>query len=110
MPEYEDYEGTAGKIELEIERKLMILGIDWHDEGQMRDLARRALEFNAAKGFPKVMPGDGQTLAKIELFGLVGLMLRNMEESASAGREVHGREAWKAVARALWAEKEAQGK
>jgi hypothetical protein len=107
MPEYEDYEGTAAWIELEIERKLVILGVDWHDEGAMRALAKEALAFNGTGN------GGGDksvdTIARVELYGLIGLMLRTMEESAGIGREVHGRDAWKAVARALWAEKDASG-
>jgi hypothetical protein len=38
-------------------------------------------------------------------YRLAALMLRTMEESATSGFEVDGGDAWKAFARALWAEK-----
>jgi hypothetical protein len=49
---------------------------------------------------------DYKLLAKVDLFGLAGIMLKTMEESASTGIMSHGGGAWKAFAKALWAEKE----
>ena len=37
------------------------------------------------------------------VFGLAGIMLKTMEESAEIGVESHGGTAWKSFARALWA-------
>jgi hypothetical protein len=107
MPEYQDYEGRAEQIELEIERKLVILGLDWRDENAMRVIARDALSFNGV--VQNQSSKSQQSIVRVELYGLIGLMLRTMEESAGIGREVHGRDAWKAVARALWTEKGASG-
>ncbi|MCM8596959.1 hypothetical protein [Accumulibacter sp.] len=105
MAGFENYDNDTREIELEIERKGIALGIDWSDEVQVRSLAREALDHlqervrMAASG-----PVDHQLLARVELFGLAGIMLRTLEESATVGIESHGGPAWKAFARALWAE------
>ena len=91
--------------EREIERNGIALGIDWEDALQVRAIAREALEYSADDArLVTAQPVDYQLLAKIELFGLAGLMLKTMEESAGLGIESHGGNAWKAFARALWAE------
>jgi len=106
MAGFENYQQDTKDIELEIERRGVALGIDWHDERQVRALAKEALDFTAADA-RRTHAGqiDYARLAKIELFGLAGLMLRTMEESAHIGFESHGGEVWKIFARALWAEK-----
>lgn len=106
MSDFENYPDHAYRISIEIEGKLVALGLDWRDEQSMREVAREAL----------TIKGDHQQLARIEdpllrrarmeLHGLIGLMLQTMTESAQVGYEVHGRDSWKALARALWAEKE----
>ena len=107
MAGFENYGADTGEIEREIERKGVVLGVDWADEVQVRALAREALEHIqddvriAASGTV-----ERKLLAKVDLFGLAGMMLKTMEESASIGMESHGGDAWKAFAKALWAEKE----
>ncbi len=109
MAGFEDYRSDAQEIELAIERKGIALGIDWQDDGQVRALAREALDYSADQTrFSTVGPLDHRLMAKVELFGLAGLMLRTMEESADVGFESHGGVAWKAFARALWAEAESR--
>ncbi len=109
MASFENYAQDTKDIELEIERKGVALGIDWTNEDTVRALAREALDFAGAADKNKQLDAahlDYTRLAKLELFGLAGLMLRTMQESASAaGFESHGGDAWKAFARALWAEK-----
>lgn len=109
MAGFENYAQDTRDIELEIERKGVALGINWADEDEVRALAREALDFASAAEKDKELDSnhlDYARLAKLELFGLAGLMLRTMQESAtSAGFESHGGDAWKAFARALWAEK-----
>jgi len=106
MAGFENYAQDTKDIELEIERRGVVLRIDWRDEKQVRALAREALDFSAADArHIRSEPVDYARLAKIELFGLAGLMLRTMEESAHIGFESHGGEVWKIFARALWAEK-----
>lgn len=105
MAGFEDYARDTQEIELEIERRGIALGIDWQDEVQVRALAREALEHSAADAqLAAISPVNYRLLAKVDLFGLAGIMLKTMEESAREGIESHGGEAWKAFARALWAE------
>lgn len=107
MAGFENYGADTGEIELEIERKGIVLGVDWSDEVQVRALAREALD-HLQKDITIATSGqlDYKLLAKVDLFGLAGMMLKTMEESASIGMESHGGDAWKAFAKALWAEKE----
>lgn len=107
MSGFENYARSTNEIEQEIERKGIALGIDWQDEVQVRALAREALAHVAAdEKLSATAPVDHRRLAKLELFGLAAIMLRTMEESAVQGVESHGGEAWKAFAKALWAEAE----
>lgn len=104
MAGFENYAQDTRDIELEIERRGVALGIDWHNEEQVRALAREALTYPASEITMLADKPDYTKLAKLELFGLAGLMLRTMQESAETGFESHGGDAWKAFARALWAE------
>lgn len=107
MSGFENFARSTSEIEQEIERKGIVLGIDWHDEVQVRALAREALNHVAADDkFPVGAPVDHQRLARLELFGLAAIMLRTMEESAVEGFQTHGGDAWKAFGKALWAEAE----
>jgi hypothetical protein len=109
MAGFENYTEEVQEIEQEIERKGIVLGIDWEDDAQVRRLAREALDH--ASGEAKISttsPVDHQLMAKLDLFGLAGIMLRTMEESATVGVESHGGPAWKSFARALWAEAESR--
>lgn len=106
MAGFENYVEEIREIEQEIERKGISLGINWDDDAQVRVLAREALDH--ATGDVKISatdPVDPRLMAKLDLFGLAGIMLRTMEESAMVGIESHGGPAWKSFAKALWAEK-----
>ena len=105
MAGFEDYTADTKEIEREIARKGIVLGIDWTDEVQVRALAREALDHPAAE-FKLAASSliDHQLMAKLDLFGLAAIMLKTMEECAGIGIECHGGPAWKAFARALWAE------
>lgn len=105
MAGFENYAQDTRDIELEIERRGVALGIDWHNEEQVRALAREALTYPASEITMLADKPDYTKLAKLEMFGLAGLMLRTMQESAETGFESHGGDAWKAFARALWAER-----
>ena len=97
-----DYAKDTRQIELAIERIGIALGINWADENQVRQLAREALDFRTNKAtIPANQVTDRSQLAKMELFGLAGLMLKTMTESAEAGFETHGGDAWKAFGKAL---------
>ena len=43
MTGFENYAASTKEIELQIERKGVVLGIDWNNEAQVRKLAREAL-------------------------------------------------------------------
>ncbi|MDK9701901.1 MAG: hypothetical protein OEL20_02090 [Sulfuritalea sp.] len=102
MTAFENYSREALQIEHEIERKGVVLGIDWNDDAQVRALAREALDCKL--GQDNCEPDDPDDRARIELFGLAQLMLTVMKESAHANIHTHGGAAWKSFARALWAE------
>jgi hypothetical protein len=106
MSGFENFARQAQEIELEIVRKGIALGIDWDDPLEVQLLAQDAL---ACK--PNELDcdyDDYQQHARNELFGLVHLMLAVMKESAEENMHTHGGVAWKALARALWAEHERQ--
>ncbi|MCE9570367.1 MAG: hypothetical protein K8R10_10280 [Rhodocyclales bacterium] len=107
MSGFENYSREALQIEHEIERKGAILGIDWDDAVQVRELARQALDCKLGEN--NCEPDDPDDRARIELFGLAQLMLTVMKESADQNLLTHGGAAWKAFARALWAEHEFRG-
>lgn len=102
MTGFENYSREARQIEQEIERKGAILGIDWDDAVQVRELAREALDCKLGGAHCEI--DDPRDRARIELFGLAQLMLTVMTESADEDVHTHGGGAWKAFARALWAE------
>lgn len=106
MPDFEPYGEEARQIETEIVRHGIALGIDWDDAGAVRDLARQALDCHLSGTVPpECTMDDIRSRARIELFGLVQLMLKVMTESAMEESEfTHGGPVWKTFARALWAE------
>ena len=105
MADFEDFHTTAADIVLQIERNMVALGIDWHDESALKKLATEALQYDKSKSFPGLQNGGEQQLAHMELCGLIALMNQTMAEGANDDRQVHGSEAWKALAKALWSEK-----
>lgn len=102
MSGFENYGREARQIEHEIETKGVILGIDWNDDVQVRELARQA--FDSTLGAVDCEPDDPLERARFELFGLAQLMLTVMKESADQDLHTHGGPVWKVLARALWAE------
>ena len=102
MSRFENYSREAQQIEHEIERKGVILGIDWDDVVQVRELAREALDCKLGGAHCEI--SDPRDRARVELFGLAQLMLTVMKESADDDVHTHGGAAWKSFARALWAE------
>ena len=110
MAGFENYTEEVREIEQEIERKGIVLGIDWDDEIQVRRLAREALDHDSGEQrISATSPLDPKLMAKLDLFGLAGIMLKTMEESANVGIESHGGAAWKSFAKALWAERRETG-
>lgn len=111
MSGFDNYARDAAEIESEIVRKGIVLGIDWNNAVEVRALAREALD-HLAEDLRMVATAqpDYRLLAKVDLFGLAGIMLKTMAKSAGQGIESHGGPAWKAFAQALWAEAKLRGK
>lgn len=101
---FEDYGREALEIEREIVRRGLVLGIDWNNVAEVRQLAREALRCRNLPDNPACHPTDARGRAKLELFGLAQLMMTVMRQSADEGMHTHGGPAWKALARALWHE------
>ncbi|MCF8179009.1 MAG: hypothetical protein K9J74_10920 [Sulfuritalea sp.] len=102
MSAFENYSREARDIEHAIELKGLILGIDWHNEAQVREVAREALDCKLGEN--NCEPDDPRDRARLELFGLAQLMLEVMRESADDDMITHGGAVWKLLARAMWAE------
>lgn len=106
MTGFENYAQETTNLEHEIARLGIALGIDWEDAVAARGIAREALAFHLRSDGK---PPSIAELTRIQLFGLAQLMLKVMTDSARQNIRSHGGPAWKAFARALWAEAEAQG-
>lgn len=105
MARFENYARDSREIEREIERKCIVLGIDWRDEVQVRALVQEALKHSTDEArLAAKSPVDRKLLAKVGLFGLVWLMLKILEKSARLGIEIRGGEVWNSFVRSLWAE------
>ena len=102
MSAFENYAREARDLEHEIATKGIILGIDWDDPVQVRELARQALDCRF--GAIDCEPDDPLDRTRLELFGIIQLMLKVMKESADDQIHTHGGSLWKTLARALWAE------
>ena len=101
MSGFENYAEEARQLEVEIQRKGIVLGIDWDDPVQVAMLARQAIAF---KPLVEGLPTDPQFRVRVELFGLAQLMLQVMRESAQDQVHTHGGPIWKTFGRALWNE------
>jgi hypothetical protein len=102
MPHFEHYAEEARRIEQEIARLGIAMGIDWDDEVAVHALAREALAAHAEN--LDHIPDALERRIRFELFGLAQLMLNVMRQSADEGIETHGGPVWKAFGRALWSE------
>lgn len=100
MSGFEDFSRQAQNLEREIVRWGVVLGIDWDDPAAVAALAREAVAFRPEG---HIFPADPAQRARVELFGLVNLMLTVMAQSAEQGIHTHGGPVWKTFARALYA-------
>lgn len=109
MSGFENYSREARQIELEIERKGIVLGIDWDNEPQVRAIARMALTGSQEKTGAAFHGLRWNDRAMVELFALSQLMLTVMQQSAGDGMQTHGGPVWKSFGHALWMEAGAPG-
>ena len=102
MSQIENQWDEVAQIETELMRHMVILGLDWHDEAAMTQLASECKTFGPANAQAAYASHDQRQKTKAELFALVSVMIRTMESAARDERDVHGGEVWKAFARHLY--------
>lgn len=105
MVGFEDYQTQASLICKEVEWRLTLLGVDWHDDAQLRSIAREALAFKGESNFSQFDSRDANQRVRAEVFGFIGLMWVALEEAATLGRSIDAGELWTKLSEALWAEK-----
>ena len=99
MSQNENHWDEVSQIETELKRRMIALGLDWHSEAVMMQLASECKVFGPGNAQAAYASHDQRLITKAELFGLVSVMLRTMESAAREGRDVHGGEVWKAIGR-----------
>ncbi|MBI4938004.1 MAG: hypothetical protein HY846_07280 [Nitrosomonadales bacterium] len=102
MSQTENHWAEVRHIETELQRKMIALGLDWHDDAAMTMLAEECKVFGPAGAGAAFASNDRERIAKAEIFALASLMFRTMESAAIEGREVHGGEVWKAFSKHLY--------
>lgn len=102
MSQTENHWDEIVQIETELMRHMIALGIDWHDEAAMSQLASECKGFGPDNAKAAYTANDRQQITKAELFGLVSIMIRTMESAALDKRDVHGGEVWKALGKHLY--------
>lgn len=102
MSQIENHYDEVSRIELELKRHLIALGLDWNNEVSMKQLAAECQAFKATNAQAAYASHDRTQKTKAELFALASLMLRTMENAAGENREVHAGEVWKAFGKHLY--------
>ena len=102
MSQNENHWNEVSHIETELMRHMIALGLDWHDDAAMTLLATECKAFGPANAQAAYASKDQRLITKAELFGLVSMMIRTMENAALEERDVHGGEVWKAFGKHLY--------
>lgn len=102
MSQTENHWAEVANIELEIQRYMMALGLDWHDEMAMTQLATECKNFGPDNAKAAYASSDQRLITKAKLFGLVSMMIQTMESAALENRDVHGGEVWKSFGKHLY--------
>lgn len=97
MSQTENHWDEISHIEAELKKIMIALGIDWHDEFAMQQLASECKLFGPANADAAYASKDQRLMTKAKLFGLVSVMMQTMESAAREQRDVHGGEVWKAL-------------
>jgi hypothetical protein len=97
MSQMENHWDEVSQIETELMRHMIALGLDWHDEAAMLQLASECKVFGPANAQAAYASKEQRLITKAELFGLVSVMMHTMENAAREDRDVHGGEVWKAL-------------
>jgi hypothetical protein len=102
MSQIENHWDEVSQIETELRRYMMALGLDWHDEAAMSQLASECKAFCPSDAQAAYTSHDSKLINKAKFFGLVSTMMRTMESAARENRDVHGGEVWKAFGKHLY--------
>ncbi|MBI3902959.1 MAG: hypothetical protein HY306_08490 [Nitrosomonadales bacterium] len=102
MSQIENHWTEVSQIEIELTRKMVALGLDWHDATAMQQLAAECKAFGPADAQAAYTSKDMQRITRAQLFALASLMLQTMGNAAEEDREVHGGEVWKAFGKYLY--------
>jgi len=102
MSQTENHWAEVANIEIELQRYLIALGLDWHDEFTMSQLATECKTFGPSDAKAAYASNDQRLITKAKLFGLVSMMIQTMVSAAQDNRDVHGGEVWKAIAKHLY--------
>ena len=104
MSQIEHHHEEVSRIETELMRHMITLGLDWHNESSMARLADEFKDFGAGKAQAAYCSQDLHQISKAEFFGLTSIMLKTMGNAALENRVVHGGEVWKAFGKHLYPE------
>lgn len=102
MSQIENHWDEVSQIETELVRHLVALGLDWHDDIAMQQLATECKAFGPSHAQAAYASNDRKQKTKAELFALISVMIRTMESAARDDRDVHAGEAWKALGKHLY--------
>ena len=102
MSQIQNHYDEVSQIETELKRHMIALGLDWHDEAKMKQLAAECKAFKSANAQAAYASKDRTLKTKAELFALASIMLRTMASAADDNREVHAGEVWKAFGKHLY--------
>jgi len=96
MSQVEHHWSEVSQIEIELRRRMIALGLDWHDEAVMAQLSSECKAFGPDNAQAAYASHEQRLITKAELFGLVMVLIRTMQNAVLEEREVHGGEVWEA--------------
>ena len=102
MSQIENHYDEVSRIETEMMRHMIALGLDWHNEVAMKQLADECKAFGPTHANAAYASHDHVQHGKAEIFALASLMLRTMENAAGENRSVHAGDVWKAFGKHLY--------
>ncbi len=102
MSQIENHYDEVSRIETELKRHMIAIGLDWNNEVAMKQLAAECKSFKPANAQAAYHSHDQKQKTKAEIFALASLMLRTMASAAADNRDVHAGEAWKAFGKHLY--------
>ena len=102
MSQIENHWDEVAHIEAELMRYMMALGLDWHDEAAMLQLATECKIFGPDDAQAAYASNIQRLITKAKFFALVSVMIQTMESAARDNRDVHGGEIWKAFGKHLY--------